>query len=164
MRSAINTKQVRTRVLSFSTVAAVRVEVERLVAAEAQGCLRLKGNWSLGTILGHLAFWVEAIDQDKGVRLPWFVILFGPLIRRNVLRGPTKVGLRIPGVKTGTYGDEPMDVAPALARYRVALDRLERGGFPARHEAFGALTSPEWLTLHLRHAQIHLAFADVEGG
>lgn len=161
MASGVATGKVKIRPLSFATVADCRAEVERLAAAAAQGRVKMLGNWSLGTNFGHVAFFIEAIDEDKGIKTPWFMKLIGPVMKGKMLRGPMPQGVRIPGLKSGTLGDEPCELDVGLARLRRALDRLERGGFPARHPVFGKMSQQEWVTLHLRHAELHLGFAEV---
>lgn len=161
MASGIATGKVKIRPLAFATVADCRAEVERLAAAAAQGRVRMLGNWSLGTNFAHLAFFIEEIDEDKGIKTPWFVKLIGPLMKRRMVSKRMPRGVRVPGMKSGTLGDEPCELDVGLARLRRALDRLERGGFPARHPVFGKFEPQDWVALHLRHAELHLGFAEV---
>lgn len=147
------------RTLRFQTLGDLRAEITRLSAAERAGTLRHVGNWSLGQCYHHLASWMTYIfDGVPGPKPPFFVRWMGPFLKKRFLGGGMPVGFRMPKVKEGTYATEPMDLVPAEAMYRAAIERLERGTPPDRHMIFGAMTKDEWIAMHLRHAELHLSF------
>jgi hypothetical protein len=158
----IDTKQVSIRTLQFATLDDALREAERLAAAARAGTCKQLGNWSEGTVFGHLAWWIEAIDRDEIPKPPFFVRLLGPMLKRQLIGGPLPKGFRMPGTATGTRGDEPCDLEVGIERLRKAYARLQTQPLPAKHPVFGAMSRDEWLTLHRRHAELHLAFLEVQ--
>lgn len=151
------------RILRFSTVPQVIEEVDRLVAAERAGALRLCGAWSLGQILNHLASWVGYAYTGTPVKLPW-VVRFVLKFRKNAfLHSPMRAGLRIPGTRGGSLAIEPAPLDQALPAFRTAFGKLQRTPPTRPHVFLGPLTHDEWIALHLRHCELHLGFAAVAG-
>ena len=159
MTTTIETEKVQERRrLRFRSVAELRAEIERILAAEQAGTLRRSGNWTTGQVFGHLAAWINYGYEGYPMRVPWFI---RPFIRRKLagyLRDGMPAGVRIPNVAGGTYGTELSSTEDGATRLRAALDRLERE--PARHDspAFGKLPEPQRIELYLRHAELHLGF------
>ena len=156
----IDTKKVRPRTLNLQTPRQALEEAQRLALLAREDRLVTLGNWSAGQVFAHLAWWVESIDEDKGPKPPWFIKLLGPLMKKKMLTGHLPTGFRLPGSPSGTYGDEPCELEEGLARFAKAMARLERNGFPNRHPVFGSMSGREWVSLHLRHAELHLGFLD----
>jgi hypothetical protein len=154
----VDTRTVAFRTLSFANVSDALAEAERLATAARAGTLRTTGNWTAGQTIGHLAWWVEAIDEDKGPTPPWFMNIIGPLMKNKILKVPPQRGFKLPGSKTGTYGDEPCELEPAMARLRTAYARLQNKPLPERHPVFGTMSRDEWLRLHCMHAELHLGY------
>jgi hypothetical protein len=154
----INTAKAQRRSLRFASVAEMRADVERVYAWAEAGEARTTGNWSVGTIFGHLAFWIEHIDEDKGVKVAWIGRVMARLMKRQILYGKPMAGFRLAGAPAGTYGCEVMSLKDGYARLQRAMARLERGGFPARDHNFGRMRPEDWLNLHFRHAELHLGF------
>ncbi len=158
----VDTKKVVIRELSFSSLDDALREAERLAQAAREGKIKQLGNWTPGTVFGHLAWWIEAIDNDSESKLPFYIRWFGPLMKKSVIYGPIARGYRLPSTKTGTYGDEPCELEVGIERLRKAYARLQNQPLPEKHPVFGAMTRDDWLTLHRKHAQLHLAFLDVQ--
>jgi hypothetical protein len=133
----IDTAKVERRALRFAGVHEMRAEVERVHAWARAGEARAAGNWSVGQIFGHLAFWIEEIDHDKGVRVAWYGRVLARLMKRRILTGRPAAGYEL------------------LVR---AMARLERGDFPSVDRNWGRMRPEDWLNLHLRHAELHLGF------
>jgi hypothetical protein len=159
----INTAKAERRTLRFSSVAEMRGEVERVYAWAQAGEARMTGNWSVGTIFGHLAFWIEHIDDDKGVKISWFGRIMARVMKRQILYGKPMAGFRLAGAPAGTYGCEVMSLVDGYARLSRAMQRLERPDFPAHDRNFGAMRREDWLNLHFRHAELHLGFVSGPG-
>lgn len=152
------------RRLRFDTLAELRVELDRIEAAERAGRLRRSGNWTAGQTLGHIAAWMSyPYDGFPMGRAPWFVRAFVSMRRRHYLHVGMPSGVRIPRVKGGTYGIEDMSLDEGAARLRRAIARLESGAQPPHPSpVFGPMGLEDWIRLNLRHAELHLSFLDPE--
>lgn len=150
------------RRLRFESIDSCRAEIQRIVEASAADRLRTAGRWSAGQALAHVAAWIEYAYDGYPIRsAPFFVRWILRMRFRHMLTEGMPRGVRIPGVKDGTVGMEPMEVADAAARLEAALTRLESPEVPRfRHPAFGAMTNAERIQLNLRHAELHLGFID----
>lgn len=133
---------------------------EHLAITEANGQLHVRGNWSLGQTCAHLAWWADEAFEPHPfpLYLRVFFKIAGPMSKRRALTGRVPPGLRLPGVRGGTFGAEPCRTDEGLKRLRSAFNRLERE-CPTRPDVgFGRLTHDEWKRLHANHARHHLAF------
>ena len=147
------------RRLRFKTIDDLLTDIDRIVAADQAGKLRRTGNWTAGQTMGHLATWMNYAYEGYPMKVPWFI---RPFIRRqqdNYLREGMDAGVRIPGVKAGTYGTDVLSTDEGAARLRQALAHLQRGE-SAKYDspAFGKMTDQKRVALNLRHAELHLSF------
>lgn len=153
------------RKLRFRSIAELRTEIDRLVAADQAGTLRRSGQWTTGQIFGHLAVWIEYhfTGYPTEVHPPRLLRAAARMLKPILLRRPMRRGLKIPGVKGGTVGTEPMSTEEGAERLHTALTQLERGE-PSQHHSpmFGPLNDSERIALHLRHAECHLGFLSAE--
>lgn len=159
-RMPVDTKRTKDRrPIALASLDALRAEVQRVVAAERAGRVRRAGNWSVGKILGHLAFWQNAAFDGIPGPKPGFVFrLLGPvLLKRLFLRG-MPAGFRLPKVEAGTYGVDELSLEEGERRLVASMRRLEQDPIPDRHPVLGRMTRDEWIALHLRHAELHLSF------
>ncbi len=156
----IDTKNVAIREVKFASLDDALREAERLAEAARAGTCKQFGNWTPGTVFGHLAWWIEVIDRGDGPTPPLFIRLLGPFIKGRLLNGPTQRGFRLPGAPSGTYGDESVELEAGLDRLRKAYARLQNQPLPAKHPVFGKMSRDEWLLLHRKHAELHLAFLE----
>jgi Protein of unknown function (DUF1569) len=150
------------RALRFESIDQIMADVDRLVEAERAGRLKCLGNWTLGQTLGHLATWAEYSYDGAPVKAPFFIRWAVWLRKRSLLYGPMRAGIRIPGIKGGTLATEPMPLDEALGRMRRAMDRLKCEAPSAESPLLGLLKHEEWIALHSRHAELHLAFLIAE--
>lgn len=158
----IDTKKVQRRELRFRSIADMEREVDRLVAGDRSGRIKLRGNWTLGQILNHLSAWVDFYYIGFPIpRAPLMVRLIVKVMKGKFLNGRMPQGIRLPNVKDGTLGTEAISLDDGLAKFHGAIGRL-KAGEPPRHPspAFGPMTLDEVVKLTLRHAELHLGFAD----
>lgn len=146
------------RKLHFSTIDELQAEIDRIVAADQAGTLRCSGNWTAGQAFGHVAAWINYAYDGYPLRTPWFIRMILKRRVRKYLRDGMPRGVRIPKVRGGTYGIDPMTTQEGAARLRAALQRL--GSEPARFEspAFGPLSASDHVALNIRHAELHLGY------
>lgn len=148
------------RKLRFANLKELVAELDAIERANSDGHLKTTGNWTAGQILAHIAAWIEYGWDGYPMKAPawplrWVLILLGKWLRRHGMRS----GVRIPGVKAGTYGQDDMPVQQALDRLRSAVKRLEAGELAKFHSpAFGAMSHADRIELNLRHAELHLGF------
>lgn len=160
---AVNTKKVKVRRLSFTTLEQGLAEIERLAAAERAGKLTRLGNWETGQVFGHIAWWIDGGFDGVDIRTPWYIRLLLPLMKKKMLNSAPMQGFRLPGAPEGTYGTERLSLDEGLQRVRKAIARLQAGTPTIPNEAFGRLTREEWIKLHLRHMEGHLGYLVAEG-
>jgi hypothetical protein len=156
----IDTKHVTDRrSLRFDTLADALREADRIAAAEHAGTLRVTGNWSVGQMLGHLAFWINAPfdGYPPSLRPPWFVKLLLRTMKSKYLK-QLPAGARIPNIPGGTLGIDPISTDDGLARFRSATQRLEQSAPQHPNIIFGPMTQKEWIAMNLRHAELHMSF------
>jgi hypothetical protein len=146
------------RTLHFETIDQMMTEVDRLVEAERAGHLKRLGNWTFGQILGHLACWAEYGYTGSPLNPPFFIKWILRLRKHKFIWQPMAAGVKIPGVKGGTLGTEPMSTDEGLARFRRVMERLKKEPPANPHNTFGVLKHEESIAINLRHAELHLSF------
>lgn len=156
----VNTKTVTDRrALSFATMADVRAEASRILAAERAGTLRCAGNWTTAQVFNHVAAWMEyPYDGYPGKGPPWFVKVMAKLMKKGILTKPLQAGFRLPGVPGGTYGIDDGPVDAAYERLVRATQRMEKAPPSIPNPVFGPLTHAEWQRLNIGHAELHFSF------
>lgn len=152
------------RSVRFDSLEAAIADAQELAAADAVGRLRAAGNWTLGQTLSHLGWWAN--EAFEGHKFPFYLRVYfklvGPIAKRKALRGEVPPGIRLPGVRGGTYGVEVRSTEDGLATMRASFERLDRE-CPTKPDAgFGRLSHAEWRTLHIRHAEHHLSYFHTE--
>ncbi len=162
----INTKSAPRRALSLSSAADVLAELDRIEAAHRAGTLNVTGNWTPGTILNHLAVWINfAFDgYPPDLRTPWIIKFIMGFRRKAMIDrvGQFSPGVRIPGLADGTLGTEPASFEQGLVAARAAWKRLQASAPTHPSPLFGPMTHQQWLNLNLAHANLHLSFLSVE--
>ena len=154
--------QTQHRELRFSSVSDCLQELDRIEAAHDAGALSTTGNWSAGENLSHLAAWIEfGYDGYPMKPMPFFVRwMLKRGLKKMFSAGQMIQGIKIPGVKAGTYGQEQMETKAAIERFRNALARMQSEPTIHHSPAFGKLSDEERIKLNLLHAQLHLGFLD----
>ena len=155
----IDTSRVKDRrPLRFETLASLRGEIESLAMADRAGKLQSLGNWTLGQTFGHLATWIDCSYDGFPIKAPWWLRLLVRPMKRQFLHGSMRAGIKIPRVDGGTIGIEPCSLDDGLLRYQRAIDRLERDPPTQPSILFGPMSHDEWISLNLRHAELHLGY------
>jgi Protein of unknown function (DUF1569) len=142
------------RTMSFSSLAEVMPEVDRLLAGH-----RTVGHWTLGQICNHLSGGIiGSVDGFPG-RLPWIVRkTIGPLIVRSILKtGRMREGVKLPDPYRPKPGVDARAEAESL-RAAIRFFGTHAGPF-ADHPLSGPLTRENWERLHCIHCAHHLSFA-----
>ncbi|MEQ8787485.1 MAG: DUF1569 domain-containing protein [Pirellulaceae bacterium] len=154
---SVNTAKAHRRELHFQSLDEVVAEAERLVGSDQ---VVTSGNWTLGQILYHLAQAIHMSIDGADFPTAWYVRLFGKLLKKRILRG-MPAGFKLPKrAQQQLQGKPDTDAQEALESLRKAVGRMHDDPHRAPHPVFGAMTIDQWNQLHLRHAELHLSFAD----
>jgi hypothetical protein len=149
------------RSLRFTSIDDLLAEVDRIAAADAAGTLRRSGNWTTGQVFGHLASWINYGYEGfpAGANPPWFIKLYLRMMKAKLLRDGFPRGMKIPRLKEGTFGTEPMSTEEGARRLREALMRIKNGE-PAKFHSpgFGQVPEKDRIEFQFRHAECHLGY------
>lgn len=148
------------RALRFANMSEAIADAQRIAASEAAGTLRHSGNWSAGQCLAHVAAFMNYPYDGYPPKLnpPWIVKLLVKPLKKKYIRNGLPVGRSIPGIEGGTTGVDDISAAQALERFITAARRMESTPPPAPNPLFGPMTHDEWISLNLRHAELHFGF------
>ncbi len=156
----VKTGKVERRKLRFDSLDQLLGELDRIQQAHESDRIKLQGNWSLGQILSHIAAWIEYGYVGYPVKPPpFFFRWILKLMLGKYLKSGMPSGVKIPGTKEGTFGQDDIPVAEAADRLRQNIQRL-KSGEPAKFDspAFGPMSHEDRIALNLRHAELHLGF------
>ncbi len=151
-------KVVGRRKVWYNSVGEMEADVAKLVEAERAGKLQRLGNWTLGTALNHLGTWTSFAHEGNPLKPPFFVRWIVGMRKKKYFTQGLPAGVHIPKVEGGTLASQPTDLETGLAKFNSAWGRLKRGEPTKPNVIFGPLSQEEWVTLNLRHAELHLSF------
>lgn len=149
------------RPLRFSSIADIRRDLDALEAGHRAGTLRTSGNWTAGQNFAHLASFISYAYDGYPPELsnpPWYIRFILRFMKKRFLYKGLPVGVKIPGIKAGTVGQDDVSFEEGLTRLRSALARLEAAPPDRANPIFGPLSHPEWTSMHCRHCELHLSF------
>lgn len=125
----------------------------------AAGEVEMRGNWSLGQILKHLAGALETSIDGNPFMLPaplrW---VGGTFLKRKFLTTPLSPGFKVPR-RAAALKPDPTSTEDGLAALKHAIERLKHEQHREQHPMLGRLSIDEWNQFHLRHAEMHMSFA-----
>jgi len=159
------TKVTNRRQVHFASFDELLADAERLVQLDAQGKVHPLGNLTLGQALGHLALWMQAsIDGiPDDLRPPAVVKLLGRIFKGVILNKGLRPGFKLP-TDAASKLIPPAGITPAdgFNQLSTACARLRRESKRVPSPLLGNLNVDEWDKLHLRHAELHLSFMQVD--
>ena len=149
------TQQVENRrELHYSNLNDIITDAESLASGE----YRTSGNWTFGQILEHLAMAMDCSIDGFGFKAPWLVRTFvAPVIKNRVFSKPMPAGFKLPA-KASRLQPGDVTVEEGLEHLKRAIARYETETPSAPHPFFGKLARQEWVSLTLRHAELHMSF------
>ncbi len=156
----IDTRKAPRRTLSFASIPHVLADLDAIERAHHADTLHTSGNWTPAQIFNHLTAWIDFAYEGfpPELRVPWILRALVSLFKRRALASPFPLGMQVPGATDGTFGHIDSDFHLALVNLRLALERLQLDPPTRPSPLFGHLSHPEWIALHLRHAELHLGF------
>ena len=158
----INTRRVSgRRSLRFEDLNEALADAKRVSSQP----VKTLGNWSVGEILDHLANSVHESFAGSAPPAPWLARkILAPLLKRPMLKNGLPAGFRLGKGMEGFLPRPEVPADRALDALHDAYSRLKNESPQKPHAFFGNLTHDEWITLHLRHAELHLSFVVPEFG
>jgi hypothetical protein len=142
-------------------------QIDRIVAAQSSGRLRATGHWTPAQILEHLAKLIEFSYDGFPFRASWHIRAVSHLAKwiawKPFVRFALRPGHTLTGGERALLPDPHADFQTATARLRSALGRIERGEpmcQPSPYE--GWISHDQWVYGHLRHAELHLSFLQLD--
>lgn len=161
----VNTAKVRVsrdgaRELHFADLDSVAAEMDRIASADRERRVKQLGNWDAGTIFGHLATWIDYSFEGfpPDLNPPWIIRFILRFQKHKFMKGPMPRGVKIPGIKSGTFATEAVPLEEGVRHLRRSLERLKREKPTQRSVLFGELTHDEWIKGTLRHAELHMSY------
>jgi hypothetical protein len=142
------------RKVQYASLSEVLADAERLT----HGGFKAIGNWSGGQIFLHLAKSFNDSIDGSNIRLPWYLKLIGPLLKKKLLRGPMSAGVKLPASVARVMVPGPTSTDEGMTALRAAIARQESETSRAASPFLGPMTREEWDRLHLNHAALHLSF------
>lgn len=148
------------RELHFANLDEVIAEMDRIASADREGRLRQLGNWSAGTIFGHLATWIDYSFEGFPPKLnpPWIIRFILKFQKSKFMKGPMPRGVKIPGIEGGTFATEAVPLEEGVRHLHSSLERLKREKPTQPSVLFGEMTHEEWIKGTLRHAELHMSY------
>jgi hypothetical protein len=116
------------------------------------------GNWTAAQNLNHLASWVDYSFDGVPFKVPFIAKLFLRPMKSRILYKPMRAGSRIPSLRNGTVGQDPIPFEDAEAKFKKNFTRIKNECPKIPNALFGPMTHDEWINLHLRHAELYLGF------
>lgn len=153
------------RQLSFKHLTDIGKDLDKVEAAARAGRLTQLGNWPPGAILDHLARAMHgSIDGVPDLKVPMFLKVVGPLVKRQVLMKPLGKGLKLTPKDEALVWNRAASFDEGLKALRGALARAEssKNQMRVRHPVFGAMTPEDWGLFHMRHAELHLRHIGID--
>lgn len=154
---------VKTRSVSNRRQVSYQSYDELLADAEDLACQQVTtlGNWSFAQIMEHLSISLEGSIDGLNFKVPWPLRVIGKMFLKNkFLNNSLSPGFQIPkSVKPKVHPQETVTVEAALDHLSQAVARCKREPHRADHPLFDYLSREEWDRFSLRHAEMHMSFA-----
>jgi len=156
-----NTKTAPRRALTLRSLDDLAAELDRIDAAIRDDAIGHTGNWTPGQIMDHCAKFVRCAIDGFEARAPWFVRAPARLLFKRTAVGPKPIGpgFQLPRSASSMLPTEGISDAEGCDRLRTQVERL-RAGEKMTHPSplLGPLAHDEWLSLQLKHCDLHLGF------
>ena len=124
----------------------------------AAGEYQTLGKWSFGQILEHLAVAFDCSVDGFPFQAPWVLRkLVAPFIKNRFITKPMPSGFKLPS-KAGELLPGDVSVEEGFAHLKQAIAGYETETPNALHPMFGRMARQEWISLGLRHAELHMSF------
>lgn len=160
--TAVDTKQAQRRSLSLKSFDDLAAELDAIEASLSAGTLTTTGNWTPGENLEHLAkfmrFAIDGFPNSAPAPVRWLMILF--FKKKAVTPGePIPAGFKLPKAAAALFPVSGTPDREGLELLRAQVERIRSGErFTQPSPIFGKLTHEQWVTIQLKHCDLHLSF------
>jgi Protein of unknown function (DUF1569) len=157
---AVDTKRLSNRrSVHYRDLDEFLADADRMAARGAQTI----GNWTLAQIFDHLARSMTVAVDGTTALFPAPARFVLRLLRTRIISRPLKPGFRCPRALAEILKPaDDLETGEGLQKLHAAARRFEAARQLATHPAFGRLTRDEWTRLTLRHAELHMSFANCD--
>ena len=148
--------------VALSSLADLGKDLDRLETAHRAATLRTLGNHPPGAIFLHLADAMRYSFDGFPSRAPVLLGVLGRLVKRRVLSQPFQPGFKLGAKTESNVWQDATTFEDGLAALRAQITRASAPTAAPRqpHPFFGPMTSADWHTYYLRHAELHLSFLE----
>lgn len=143
------------RTVRYQSMAELLADAEQLAVSEH----RTIGNWSLGQIFEHISKAITCSMDGFGFQAPWFSRVFiAPFVKNAMITKGMKPGFKLPKRAESLLPTPAVSTEVGLESLRQSIRRFDREPGRQPHPFLGPLASQEWISLMLRHAELHMGF------
>ena len=142
------------RILRFHCYNCIRNDAAKLMA----GPHRTTGKWTLGQQFEHLAITMDMSIDGFGFGMPLHLRLAGKLLKNRFLTKGFPTGVKLGG-RTAVMIPDTVSDEQGYEHLCRSIERCQNETKRAPSPLLGKLSSDEWEQLHVRHAELHLSFA-----
>ena len=152
------------RKLSFTSMAEILGDIEKLNAAEKEGkTISATVNWTPAQIIEHVVYFVDCSIDGFEFKAPLVLRIFGKFARSPILNNPMKPGFKLPATMRMVIASPKSTWQDAVSHARKAILRVEAGKQMTKPSPLlGKMSHQDWVKLHCRHAEMHLSFIKVK--
>lgn len=163
----VDTRTAGRRVVRLRTLDDLLADADRVVAAANASRAQPAGNWSAAQILQHVGRLIEFSFDGFPFQYPatyrWSSRLVRLISWRWLLALAFRPGFRNPPAAAALEPDPGVTLADAAAYLRRQVGRVQSGErMTAASPAEGPVSHEQWVTAHLRHAELHFSFVLLE--
>ena len=148
------------RILKFSTLDDILTESHRIAALPE---VTSRGSWTPAQNIWHVGRFIKAGVEGYPTKVPWFLKLVGPLMKKQFTTKGFKPGIKLPS-QAADHMVAPSDttIERAIEMISCAVEGANEKGFLPKNPMMGKMTQQEWIDLHCRHAEMHFGLIELK--
>jgi Protein of unknown function (DUF1569) len=142
-------------------------ETTRIEAYAAAGQVRPLGKWTTAQVFQHLSIFVKGSLDGFSFQYPWHIRALSQFVGciswRWLMKVAFRPGFTNPVVAQTVEPQSSVTLADAAEFLRCQLGRVLGGEVMTQRSPTGEkLSHEQWVECHLRHAELHLRFLEIE--
>jgi len=145
------------RQLTFSDLDAIVMDVQRFPG----GNLTSTGQWTPAENVDHVAKVIRFSIEGFPGKAPWWLAAIGRVLPKSMVRRPIKPGIKLGPSMSWLLPEQGIAWDAAADRLVGVVALAKRQKMTQASPVFGKLTDEQWISLHCRHAELHLGFIQV---
>lgn len=162
----VNARTAPRRDVYYKSIDELAADLDRIEAAIGAGTIASTGNWTPGQNMQHVGLLIKGSYEGMPFSMPAPVRFLARLLLMNKVRRqekPPPAGMiKLPKSATFLQPDPAVIDREGLEFLRAQLERI-RAGERMTHPSplLGKMTHDDWVSLHRKHASLHLSFIDL---